>query len=408
MDNPAHSVTDGMRELIDRLLCKDPSRRYRSALELLEHIESMTGTQGSARPLPLDLLGERIEEIEGLARDSIAALESSQASLDSALLPLSRLSRRSVDFLERIDDLSDEELKDPIVAALLSSVQAVGRSVDERLRLKVEAQIEGAEGPLHQLRTQLLDRATSLLSRTRTEASGEQVSDFFSFDATPDTAWESHDVDWQAALLSHDELERHEGMLAILGSSRNSFLRTLSTLRSEDRTRLLHSLWAQADLLLLEGRMGAKEIFEAIVAHCDEQELQSRWVMLFSMFRSCSKEPDLETISMVLSTLPGQDRRVIGRSLLIHPQSSLRTLAFDLVEPRDLWPIVHPSTDTHFVDREDLVPPRIGDDRRFQEDLLRMYPTASYGRTAGPRHSSGGKAPGALFLAEPLSGERFL
>lgn len=343
LEQPPAALSNEMTTLVSRLLCKDPSRRFRSAGDLLDFIESWKGSPpGSTRALPLDLLGEKIEEIEGLARDSINALESSGAHLESALAPLSRLSRRSSDFLERIGQLSDDELHDPMIAALLASVQTVGRSVDERLRRKVDERIEGAEGPLHQLRTQLLDRAAALLARTTSDSSSDNaVSDFFTFDATPNSAWGNREIDWQTALLSRNELDRHEGMLTLLGSERSSFLRLLPTLPKPDRSEILNALWLQADLLLLEGRMNAKEIFEGIIAHCDDQEQQhTRWVMLFSIFRPCRSEPDPEMIRMALSTLPDDDRRVIGRSLLIHPKRELRDLACEVIEPRDYWAVV--------------------------------------------------------------------
>ena len=57
---------------------------------------------------------------------------------------------------------------------------------------------------------------------------------------------------WRELLLAEDELDRHDGVQAVLGAAQEEFLRILPGLPGPERDRLLGSLWLQVEVLLLQ------------------------------------------------------------------------------------------------------------------------------------------------------------
>lgn len=330
--------------LLRRLLQPDPERRIASARQLLDQLDEMWPPEGSQQrtsSVAFDVIGEEMEEIESLAKKTLERIDSSGSKIDPVLPFLDRFGRRTERLLDRFDRSDDDDLRDPLVSALLKSIRTICQSIEHRLRDQLAGREEIADGPVRFLRNHLLDRAGALLERVRRPEEASPSSDFFSFDLEPELEGEEEEESWQEMLTRGGELDRHAAILSLLGTQKDRFLREYPNLSEAQRAELTEHLWREADTLLLEGRGQAKEIFDCVIAHCPECGVGQSWILLYSLFRNASSNPsDPETLQLLLSSLDEADRRVIGRSLLIHPRKELRNLAYELVRPEDTWSVV--------------------------------------------------------------------
>lgn len=340
---PDDRYSENFLLLLRRLLQPDPERRISSARQLLDQLDDLwppEGAQQRTSSLAFDVIGEEMEEIESLAKKTLERIDSAGSKIDPVLPLLDRFGRRSERLLDRFERSTDDDLRDPLVSALLKSIQTICQSIDLRLRDQLAGRKEIADGPVRFLRNHLLDRAAALLERVRRPEEASPSSDFFAFDLKPEIEGEEEES-WQEMLTRGGELDRHAAILSILGTQKERFLREYPNLGETQRSELTDRLWQEADTLLLEGRRQAKEIFDCVIAHCPECGAGQSWILLYSLFRNALSKPrDPESLQLLLSSLDEADRRVMGRSLLIHPHKELRQLAYELIRPEDAWPVV--------------------------------------------------------------------
>ena len=148
---------------------------------------------------------------------------------------------------------------------------------------------------------------------------------------------------WRERLTAESELDRYDGLLAILGEDQAELLRTVPLLPPAERDRLLEVLFLQADLLLLEGRDRARPIFVLACAQSGNPALREAWRQLVVLYRPADPAAplDKEKVAQILAATPGEELRgALARALLIHPNTEVRALAREAAETADCWNVV--------------------------------------------------------------------
>lgn len=147
---------------------------------------------------------------------------------------------------------------------------------------------------------------------------------------------------WREKLLAAGEIERHEGLLTILGADQPDFLATLPRLDPAQRHQTILALWQQVDVLLLEGRERSPAIFAAARAHAEDPELREAWGRLATFFRPATPATswDPEAVRASLESCPESLRSSFARALLIHPSAAVRSVARAGLEPADFYFVI--------------------------------------------------------------------
>jgi hypothetical protein len=147
---------------------------------------------------------------------------------------------------------------------------------------------------------------------------------------------------WREMLLSDNELDRYDGLLAVLGKDQAELLQTLPGLDAAERNRLLAALWQQADLLLLEGRDKARPIFAAACSLTPDPALRELWLQLVAFFRPAAPGAPFDPgrVALALESAPAAGRLPLARALLIHPNAEVRALARSAVGLADCWQVI--------------------------------------------------------------------
>lgn len=142
---------------------------------------------------------------------------------------------------------------------------------------------------------------------------------------------------WREKLLAAGEIERHEGLLAILGEDQPAFLATLPRLGAAERHQVIVALWQQVDVLLLEGRERSPAVFAAARAQSEDPELREAWGRLAAFFRPATPAASLDPEEVRAGLLGCAEpwRRSFARALLIHPSAAVRSVARAGLEPAD-------------------------------------------------------------------------
>lgn len=140
-------------------------------------------------------------------------------------------------------------------------------------------------------------------------------------------------------LAGENEIDRHDGLLAILGEEQGEFLRLVPGLSAAERNRLLWALWQQADVLLLEGRDRARPLLMLACSQAEEGLQRDLWRQLVGFYRPADPAAPLEParVAAAVEAAPEPWRRAFARALLIHPNAEVRAKARAVAEPTDVW-----------------------------------------------------------------------
>ncbi len=344
LSEPPDDVRPPCLALLRRLLAKDPADRPPNAQTLLAEVAQLL----KSRPKPRRKTGPQakgspLARLEGRVRELDEICEKAGVSTDKVLKPVSVFLPEAAQLVDRLK----------IAAASPRAAEARAPALSLlHLSLQVERRIEalrpddGADFPLagaaQQLESRVLVPVKHLLRQLEeATAAGGPPEDFFTFDDEAPREKAPLDLEWIDNLCSRKELERHEAVVTLVSSGLESFLGELAARPAEARDELLGALWEKADVLLLEGRGSSKPVFEAALEHASDPELVKKWRLLYSLFQKIGSDYwDPEMVHHSLDQSTGDDRRVLGRSLLLHPWATYRRIALELLEPPDFWLVI--------------------------------------------------------------------
>lgn len=143
-------------------------------------------------------------------------------------------------------------------------------------------------------------------------------------------------------LLSANELDRHDALLALLGAEQQDFLSTLPTLAPAEQHQLLEALWLQVDVLLIEGRDKARAVIALAVGRAQDPALRSVWMQLVAFYRPADAAAPLDPglVTAALAEATEAYGRALARALLVHPNAGVRKVARAAIEISDYWYVI--------------------------------------------------------------------
>ncbi|MFC1853680.1 serine/threonine-protein kinase, partial [candidate division CSSED10-310 bacterium] len=199
-------------------------------------------------------------------------------------------------------------------------------------------------GLLAQIQKNILMKAERLIQQEQQEENLEKTHSDQFFEGFVDSELYSESpqaVAWLENLTSKDELTVFETIGALLHKRQETFLEELYAMDRETQATILSVLWEKVDIIILEGRARSRSIFEAAVALTRDATLKMRWKHIYRLFsQSSQKSLHPRIIRDLLKSYPPEQRRIVGRALLIHPWTPYRQMALEILTPKDYWHVI--------------------------------------------------------------------
>jgi hypothetical protein len=280
-------------------------------------------------------LAERAEALEGRAQqlsDQLARAESDQV--------LALLADLINDAARLADDLSFSisiRPRDDALIELTFSLHQLAQTVERQLAQAVTASNDRVifDGYLVHLQHSVvapISRLAASIRRSALNAEAGEPGHLIPFGPAVSSVAELLD-----ALDSTDGLVRYEALIAIADQC-ESFVRDLATCEPHDRDRLLDTIWASLDVVLLNGKARVRPLWDAVAALPVPAAVKERWQSILRLF---SREgTDATRLKTLLDASSPRDRRVVGRCALMHGDPTVRAAARAVLEPSDFWHLI--------------------------------------------------------------------
>jgi hypothetical protein len=355
-EKPGEQIQGKLGELVRRMGDIDPGQRP-NAEDALKFLQS--GKEDETPIQPTSVHGDHkgkedarlnLEKIENMGEwvEEISSLCKTQSDNPDQIIALfSKFVSESVDLLQSVEtSFNHKSSEGSSEYAILCSISHLSKKIENdfastNFPTYGEVELKGLNTQLHK---NVLVKTEKLLRRIQNQQESEFIpaSSFFEGFVEPAPGNTDFDeLDWYECILSGDEVNRYEAVLALVGPGQENFLKELEQLEQKKRDRLLEALWKMADVILLEGQKRAQNIFQAAVKFSGDKNLKAQWQHLYVLFTRKGEDCwPTDIIRLQLRKYPEKLCRVFARALLIHPWAPYRKMAMEMLNPPDFWYVV--------------------------------------------------------------------
>ncbi len=366
LNNFASAVVELLRrygrldtELFDRLIEVRVGRRA-DIERIRRHLLDISSGGEERHDTPMSdgealALSKRIERIEQNLRSFRFACQRANAISTALLESFTQLVGGAAELVQELQSISAGMLNDSLlhttIPALLDMARDAKRLIVAVQRERVgQGAIQGALGHLQTRVTVPLIRLSHEVEEHRRQRE-VPIEGFFFDDSCDQSDLEFHSSDWLADLLSGDEYRTHAATAIIARNAMDAFLRWARACPIDQRVPVFQALWENVDLLLLESRARAREIFACALELLVPCPLRENWQVLYRLLsKRDTKDQQTSEVQWLLGSISLGNRKIFARALLLHPKPRYRQLARSTLEPSDFWLLIsHHCTPTGWL-----------------------------------------------------------